>query len=188
MAIQGADAAREMLIEQLTMMRDAVARVRGESGRCYPYSSIHDFVLRHGLASPWQPAPAGTIMDRPRECYANAGRHALRDDNVLYCEGYGLRLHLGIIVAHAWVADARTGAVLDTTWKVQPDEERAYFGVPFATDYLAAVIARAHSWGLLDRWEAGFPLLTGQDSIATARSSALDGLGLWRAAAAPREG
>jgi hypothetical protein len=129
-----------------------------------PYLCIEDFVLRHGRRWDPHPRPLPTL-GRERECFKNAADLVLlrmRDAGLTYVEGYAARERVPIPVAHGWVVDA-AGRVLETTWRLEPDERVAYFGVPFRVEYLARALVRSKRYGLLDRYEHGWPLLTGRD-------------------------
>ena len=127
------------------------------------YSSMYDFVLRYGKPFPPAPLPEGITPGALKECFKNATQLAWDElDRFPYVEGYALNdrdsVHL-----HAWVTD-RYGRAIDPTW---PDG-RAYFGVPFTHEYLDRVVFGAQKYGLIDRWEEQFPLLSGEDSVSEA--------------------
>jgi len=94
-----------------------------------------------------------------KACYANSyrmlKRHGTAHD-LTYVEGWSL--WGSAVFAHAWCVD-RDDGVLDRTLNCE-----AYCGVPFARRYVVSVIeARRRAgdlyFGLIDDWEAGWPLL-----------------------------
>jgi hypothetical protein len=87
------------------------------------------FLLRHGQ---WfktdDRTPSGRRMTR-KQCYCNSAECALDDPTLRYCEGYCHDKRF--LFQHAWVIDER-GMVVDPTLRETP---RAYFGVPFKTEF-----------------------------------------------------
>jgi hypothetical protein len=93
-----------------------------------------------------------------KECFMNAYRLAEGSD-LIYVEGYATSV---IPVLHAWVLDPRpndSGKIIETTWE-NPGEE--YFGVAMPMDYVRKVLLARKFYGVLDCYEIGFPLLTGE--------------------------
>ena len=127
------------------------------------YSCIEDFVLRNGRQ--WTPAalPPKLQPGKRRECFKNAFDLAMSVTGLRYVEGYAC----GVIpVLHAWCADA-DGMVVDTTWtggRFRSPLGMEYFGVAFGTEFLFKALAKKKTYGLIDDWEGGWPLLTGKDA------------------------
>lgn len=104
--------------------------------------------LIYGRKGEAGPLPKGVRRGKLRDCFANAGRLALRNHRFIYCEGFAVRggdNKLPIPLEHAWVLDRETGRFVDVTWR---DEGGAYFGIPFKTEFLAATICKRRIWGL----------------------------------------
>lgn len=134
-------AAETELRRQLERLRDAWPR--GQAG--LHYRGPADFVLRHGTWFKPAPYPYAIPPGLPKGCYGNslykAVAHGLR-----YIEGYMLMPHvlgageeklyvlddpaLGLIIPHAWNADA-TGGLIDSTLE---NGALAYLGVEFSVE------------------------------------------------------
>ena len=137
-------------------------------------------VLAHGRRfksqdmSPAERAVLGRLTRRdcrPKQCYANAQRIALRllgrtppDIKVAYCEGY-VCWKTSIAIPHAWLSV--NGKLADPT--LRWDNGKPVLGrIPDRADYLGVELAEAdllhissHSIhiALLDDWQCGWPLL-----------------------------
>lgn len=95
----------------------------------------------------------------PKNCYGNAAQAALSFPELTYVEGYAT----GIIpVEHAWCVD-ESGKVVDTTW--DDSQQCAYYGVPFRTDWLRKFLIEKTTYGVIDDWERGYPLLRGDYTV-----------------------
>ena len=136
----------------------AFAELRRRNGMTEPpngfaYKGIDEFILCEGEQFISAPLPAGVKRGRMKECYANAGRLAMSRSDLTYCEGFACNI---IPVMHAWCC-TDTGLVVDPTWK---DAEGCdYYGVRIDTDYLRKTILRKQTWGCIDDWEGGAPML-----------------------------
>jgi hypothetical protein len=78
-------------------------------------------------------------------CFMNAAM-STHFGNSEYCEGYGWRENLPILIHHAW--RVQNGKVLDETW--DRPEECQYMGVIFPKDVMKKEIKKNKSYGLLD--------------------------------------
>jgi len=128
--------------------------------------SVAAFVLAHGRQMPWAPRPPGVRAGSAwRGCYANAGKRALRDHRLTYCEGIGWTPGMGC--PHAWLLD-ESGRVLDPTWAAA---DAQYWGVAIRTDYLRKFV-RQHSSGSyspymqLGRYWDKYPVERGRVDLA----------------------
>lgn len=118
------------------------------------FCCIEDFVLQNGYLFTEK-----TIVkkkDKMGMCFRNAYHYA-SDNNLIYVEGYATISTIGIAMIHAWCID-KTGVVYDSTWK---DKGTEYFGVPFDMRYINKTLLKKGTFGLLENWEQGFPLLKG---------------------------
>ena len=156
--------ARETKLQkQLLQYMRSVTLVRTSipGGDKYKYKGMEDFVLKNGKFYPI--SKRKVKLGRIKECFSNAAKLAIDDSSLIYCEGYFLSKKLPIPIYHAWVID-REGKVIDNTIRVQKDEgTRLYYGVEFSTEYLCATVLSKGTYGLIDNWEKGYPLITGKD-------------------------
>ena len=168
----------ELESDMLTLLRHVatVGATLSPQRAAWPYPTIEAFVLAHGRCWTLRPRPRGVRLGRQRQCYYNAAVRTLlsedprygRDRRWVYCEGYARRALVPLPVLHAWVVERKTGLAVEQTFRLEPGEEVAYFGVPFDPDYLARTLAQNGVCGLLDRHETGWPLLTGADPASEA--------------------
>lgn len=117
------------------------------------YCCMEDFVLKNGQfyadKVPSEDVPRGEL----KQCFANSQKLAEKQ-GLRYVEGYAS----GILpVIHAWVI-SEDGKVIDPTWEFG----EFYFGVVFPIWYLRKVNLLRGSYGVLDAWDIGWPLLTGE--------------------------
>jgi hypothetical protein len=135
----------------------------------YPFVSIEDFVLRHGIVferSREQPP----IPPIPKACFYQSYVLSQRIRRWIYCEGYALTSHsLGIAVHHAWVVrdDDPTQAV-DLAWEDGTRDDTTYLGIPFRPDFVRSTYkasGRRRLYNVLDTPWVNYPLLTGETRI-----------------------
>jgi len=123
----------------------------------FKYGNLYEFVLRNGSL---HKATCGTPyleMGKKKECFKNAFDLCEREDGYLrYVEGYAYSF--GFPMLHAWAIDPGN-YVYDPTW----EDGKAYYGVTFPLHYVREIILKRKAWGVLDCWEIGYPLLTGED-------------------------
>lgn len=119
-------------------------------------ANFASFLLKHGQQ--WTPAALPPTIKRMtmKLCFFNAAKLAMKHKELTYVEGFGNCI---IPVQHAWCVDAK-GNVIDPTW--EKPEEATYFGIPFKTDFLKKFLLRSKVYGLLDRWDIGFPIQSGK--------------------------
>ena len=121
------------------------------------YFCFEEFVLRNGQFFKSQISPKSLKRGRMKECYRNALMLMLDNPSYFYIEGYAA----GIIPAmHAWCVDKK-GNVIDPTW---PDGKE-YFGVIFKRSYALEQAIKNGRVGLIDNWQAEWPLLRLEPSI-----------------------
>lgn len=145
--------------EHLEAIADMQSRTRNGAASRFRFVGLEDLVLKWGREFSLAPYPEGLWRGKKRECFHNAFRLASEAD-LFYVEGYALSI---IPMLHAWCIDA-DGRVVDPTW--DPDENMAYLGIPLKWDYVIDILVSRGYYGVLDNWEQGFPLLTGDDDIS----------------------
>jgi len=122
------------------------------------FFSMGEFVLKHGREfTPSRTLPKDMRLGKLGHCFENAAKLAIDRACYTYCEGYAM----GIIpVLHAWCVD-ENGVVVDPTWTRGNLEAlgMVYFGVAFNTKYLIHHLCEHEKYGLIDAWEARWPLL-----------------------------
>ena len=122
----------------------------------YPFISIEDFVLKNGQLFRTDPS-IKVKRGQMKDCFMNAQRLA-EGKGYRYVEGYAA----GIIpMLHGWVVD-ENGTVIDPTWK---DHDAVYFGVVIPIEYVWKANVLRKAYGVLDAWDIGFPLLTGEHKL-----------------------
>ena len=148
------------MTEELTMIKDYLqlvieaARSRPAQNAHWPYCCIEDFVLRNGKHYS-EMAAKRIKKGEAKLCFMNSYKFAEKY-GFGYVEGYSIT-SLGLPMLHAWNTTV-DGRIVDSTWK----DGRAYFGVELPLWYVNKVIFRRESYGVLDCWEIGWPLLTGK--------------------------
>lgn len=97
------------------------------------------------FGSTWGPDDLRRIKskDKPGMCYANAGRRAIEDPDLVYVEGYACTDSLHLPVQHAWLLD-ETGRIIDTTWSNGVN----YCGVPIKASALHEILDVTKRWGV----------------------------------------
>ncbi len=129
-----------------------------------PYKSVADFVLQEGQELKVAELPLrGCMLGEMKQCFKNSHDLILREPDLTYVEGYAFLPPCrgyghSFPIHHAWCITPE-GIVLDPTWK---DKGEIYFGVPFDRDFANWFIIEYKRYCLIDSWEEGFPLLTGQ--------------------------
>jgi hypothetical protein len=124
-------------------------------GRNYPefkYGSIEEFVLKNGeYMQPW-PLPEHIKFGESKMCFMNAFQVA-ESHGLEYVEGYAVSI---IPTMHAWCI-GEDGHVVDPTWNGGTE----YYGVRFPLEFVRKTILRKETWGVLDDYKSGYPLLKG---------------------------
>lgn len=144
----------ENIIEHLRMIDNV--RQQCHVNKEFKYRGIEHFVLEHGKV--WTPAPLTIVPKRrvPKECFANAMHLALEEPGLFYVEGYVLSV---IPILHAWCV-TQDGVVVDPT--IERAAELHYFGVKFGNGYVLDTVLEKETYGILENYEQGFPLLRGE--------------------------
>ena len=133
-------------LEAVTKMFPKEAKREGRE-----YSSVEEFVLKHGKFYTPKELPKNVLEGKVKDCYMNAWHLATERKDLTYVEGYAASV---IPVMHAWCVD-KQGNVIDPTWGTG----KAYYGVPFTTDYIMKTAMRRKYFGILDNYQEGYPLL-----------------------------
>jgi hypothetical protein len=142
----------EMMIAFMTVDKKLVG------GR--KYFGEYDFLLANGVEFK-KTVKVDRDLGEMGECYANAGRIALMEDEWTYVEGLAFLPGL-IPMSHAWLVND-AGEIWDPTWEYEAETE--YFGVAFNTEYLRKTIMETEYWGLLG-WGTNDALMEGADDFA----------------------
>lgn len=106
--------------------------------------SIYSELLKHGREFTAQPLPEDIERGTPKECFQNCLNIA-DGETLIYCEGYGMRPELMVLIHHAWCID-EDERVVDPTW--DRPEECQYFGVDFQTHYIWEVANKFECTGM----------------------------------------
>lgn len=119
------------------------------------YRNVEDFVLQRGRPmGARSPLSDEFPRDPPKQCFGNAYQRMMTG-KLVYCEGFATG---GILpVQHAWLIDLNCN-VIDTTWRTGTE----YYGVEFTTEYVVRTVLTRGSYGVIDYFEARWPLLRGE--------------------------
>ncbi len=138
----------EKYLENMTALRATMKRPKG-----FAYLGTEDFVLQEGQVFPWRPKPKGVKYGKLGLCYMNA-IHLAMATGWTYCEGFASGF---FPTPHAWVIDDE-GFVVDNTWR--PDQQPTeYIGVKMSKQYVYKVLAKKKTYGVIDDYKNGFPIL-----------------------------
>jgi len=140
------DKLRKEFFDHLNYMVEMRGKAKTE------YSCIEEFVLKHGREYEISPLIFPRNRGKKKECFKNATLLSFKR-GWTYVEGYAFGIAMPML--HGWCVN-EDGIVVDPTW----DNGKMYFGVEFSMSYVEAVILQKKTYGVLDNWEMGFPLLT----------------------------
>ena len=148
------------------MWRELLAK-QGQSHPMEGYR-LEPYVLRHGAAEKrGHPLPKWVEKGTPKECFSNAGRLALADDRLTYCEGFAMRDNLQFPIHHAWARN-ESGAIIDATWNDPTD--CTYLGIEFPTKFLRKWTFRNKYWGLLaSSWSINVELMKDFETLKSGK-------------------
>jgi len=119
------------------------------------YICTEDFVLQNGRPFEFRPLPKHIAPMEMKECYRNSFQTLIDNHDLTYCEGFATS---GILpVLHAFLVDME-GYVVDPTWTDGID----YYGVPFKREFVISQTIKQETYGLIDNWSMGYPLLSGE--------------------------
>lgn len=133
------------------------------------FGSAHaQFILRHGRAFEPDLLTFKGWTGEPKNCFGNAAMVVLtKDPTLTYVEGYADAI---IPFHHAWLT-RDDGTIIDPTLRLEDREgenPRAYFGVPFDSDFVRRFILRTQTFGLLDGMsKQSVDLMTGKTKPVT---------------------
>lgn len=146
----GSSNVREFLAAETEMIRRIGRTPRNG------FVSLGHLVLTYGIQFQYAPLPKGINPGKLQQCFANAT--ALSDrrrGELIYVEGYCAGL---IPMMHAFCVDEHD-RVVDNTWcPPHCSPGQSYFGIPFRRDYMATMQLRTGYYGMLDQWEANWPI------------------------------
>lgn len=137
-------------LRQIMELRIKMAKPSG-----YYYSNLEHFFFEAGRDMEWGPLPKCVKPMKIGYCFNNAFKLA-QDEGYAYVEGYAC----GIIpVHHAWNI-GHDGKVIDVTWAGRyTDENSAYYGVEIPFAVVVDQLLQKRTYGVVDNWEADWPLL-----------------------------
>jgi hypothetical protein len=152
------------LEEQLRCARMLRVNHGGQETHRHRFWCSEDLVLQHGRAFELGPK---RFVPQPKACFQRS--YALASgarSPWVYVEGFALNDRFGLAIPHGWVM--RTDKP-DTAYEVAWEHTggAAYLGIPFRLDYIRKVFSasRRTSYGVIDAYWLGFPLLTGDEPI-----------------------
>ncbi len=127
----------------------------------WEYHGQEDLILREGKQYEYAKKPKGVRYGPWKYCFRTS--YYLADSNpkrYTYCEGFATSI---IPCLHAWCIDRETGKVVDLTWRHDDvSSERGYIGIEFPQGVCMAFAAATGHYGLIDAWEARWPMMRKQ--------------------------
>lgn len=150
----------ELMVRMRREMRNPTNWQRG-----LRYHGTEDLILQHGTVyrRATRRPPTHPI---PKACFHQSYRLAARKGSKwIYVEGFATSPDaIGIPVLHAWLTTAETpGEAYDVAW-THPEAD--YIGIPFDPGFVKAMRKRLGQYSVLDAWQIGYPLLTGEIAVA----------------------
>lgn len=136
------DAVRTVMVEHMTLM----ATMRSQNAREGWVWSSHEGLLLSMAGDPVAVGslsiPDGVKVGAVKECFYNAFMLSTTNPNFLYTEGFA---YSGFFpVAHAWVTDTSTGAIIDPTWvNLKHRGPFGYLGLRFSHDFMRTLLETA---------------------------------------------
>lgn len=138
-----------------------IKREHARTRKGFHYHGPEDFVLANGKQYRVNYDTLNRFgVGTPKECYKNSTDYVLNhlSQGLTYVEGY---VSCVIPILHAWVVDA-DGEIADLTLSVADRKEQYYpcdyYGVEVPTPTLMALLNYTGKYGLIDSWQAGWPL------------------------------
>lgn len=122
------------------------------------YRNALPLLLQHGRrykARPYVYPVHGALTDR---CYDKAFEFAMRDDSLLYCEGFLCYKETEKVLAHGWCMTRDRRIIDPTLFAHQHEDGLTYYGFPLRKEYVAAWYAEHGYFGLLDGHKDGLPV------------------------------
>lgn len=113
-------------------------------GPGWKYHDLNDLVSRVGHRFKHSPVLVPGIKRGPMKmCFMNAFQGALKDRELLYCEGFAQGTIMPVM--HAWLTDRATKTrAYEVTW----DEGHDYWGIAFKTSWVVQRAARTGYYGV----------------------------------------
>lgn len=127
-------------------MVDAPPRSQEECDMLMKFmGGIGQFVLKQGEWMSPPSEPPNIELGEMKQCFMNAGRMALFNDDYEYVEGYMISTSIPFPIHHGWVVKKGTNEVIDPTMGWRPDAR--YVGVRHPQKFLMRKINENGYWG-----------------------------------------
>jgi len=95
-----------------------------------------------------------------KECFKNSLDLCFTNqEKYIYTEGYTITF--GLPILHAWITTT-DGKIIDPTIRKHEKVGSEYFGVQFDFNYVIETTNEKKTYGILDNYQMGFPILTGE--------------------------
>lgn len=148
----------------MTSIKDFLQRCIDTWEQVHHPALMERFVIRQGVVCEARPFEGQRMT--PQECFKNAmdGLFTTSGHGLMYCEGFGLRPNIPLLVHHAWLVTPDL-KVVDPTW--EKPEECQYVGVTYDRDAAWEIMQETGHYGLFDHG-IGFNL-----TVALARDPGL---------------
>jgi hypothetical protein len=156
---QKADVVMEEALENYLV---AMAKSPFLGNKEWPHPNMEHLVLHVGFRMPApSPLPKWLRKGTPKMCFRNCLNAVKRHpDKLTYCEGFASGSVIPVI--HAWLLSS-DGLLFDPTWGTHRSGiQNQYHGIPIMLEYALEIFKQRKSYSVIDNWEGGFPMLSGE--------------------------